>query len=194
VNWSPLRIGLTVLPIIGVIAVFYAIFSATGTSEQGALSSFAEGEMRDFRSVNNAPPQPQNELSRSDGTTTTLADKRGKLVLVNFWATWCAPCVEEMPALDALQAELGSAEFEVVAVSMDQTRADAETFYDRYGIAHLGLYHDEALSAALTAGARGLPLSVLYDRNGIEIGRLDGPAEWDGEDARRLLEAAIERY
>lgn len=193
-NWSPLRIGLTALPLIGVAAVFYVIFSATGTSQPGPLSSFAVGEMQDFRTVSDPPDQPRNTLTRWDGSTTSLPEKRGKLVLVNFWATWCAPCVEEMPALDALQGALGSDAFEVVAVSMDQRIDDAQIFYERQNIEHLGLYHDEALSAGLAAGARGLPLSVLYDRNGQEIGRLDGAAEWDSEDAKTLLRAAIERY
>lgn len=192
---SPLKFGLIAVPLVGLVAVLYVIFSAAGTSQQGALSSFAVGGMSEFRSTEGeAPAQPRNALTLADGSTLTLQDKRGKILLVNFWATWCAPCVEEMPALDALQGALGSEDFEVVAVSMDQRIEDAQAFYERHELAHLGLYHDQALSAALAAGARGLPLSVLYDRNGVELGRLDGAAEWNGEDARALLAAAIERY
>jgi thiol-disulfide isomerase/thioredoxin len=158
------------------------------------LSSFTVGEMRAFRSVTGAPGQPRGPVLTADGNEITLADKRGKVILVNFWATWCAPCVVEMPALDALQARLGSDEFEVVTISMDRRMEDAEAFFTERALDHLALYFDPNMNLAFAAGARGLPLSVLYDRNGIEIGRLDGDADWDSPEAIALIEAAIARF
>jgi len=159
-----------------------------------ALSSFTVGEMSAFRSVAGAPAQPRGPILTAEGREITLADKRGKVILVNFWATWCPPCVVEMPALDALQARLGSDDFEVVAISMDRRVEDAEAFYAERGLGHLALYFDPNMNLGFAAGARGLPLSVLYDRHGIEIGRLDGHADWASPEAVALMEAAIARF
>lgn len=186
--------GIIAAALIGLGAIVYVIISALVSSESGPLDSFATGTMGDFRTVSDAPDQPLTTILTEDGRELTLADKRGKVVLVNFWATWCAPCVVEMPALDALQARYGSDQFEVVAISMDRTIDEAGDFYREHGLTNLALYHDQSFSAAMTAGARGLPLTVLYDRNGGEIGRLDGDAEWASEDAFALIEAALERY
>jgi len=178
----------------GLLALFYVIFSALFSTEPGDMDRYARGGMSAFQTVPGAPPQPRTELATADGGQITLADKRGKVLLVNFWATWCAPCIVEMPELDALQARLGSDDFEVVAISMDRSMEEARRFYAEHGLANLALYHDPSFSAAMEAGARGLPLSVLYDRHGAEIGRLSGDAPWAGEDALALIEAAIARY
>lgn len=179
---------------VGAIAVLVMIFSALITSTPGPLESYSRGEMSGFRSVDDAPDQPLATLLTGEGEQITLADKRGKIVLVNFWATWCAPCVVEMPYLDELQARYGSSDFEVVAISMDRTIEDARAFYTQNGLDHLGLYHDQSFNSAFAAGARGLPLSVLYDRGGGEIGRIDGEAQWASEDAFALIDAALELY
>jgi thiol-disulfide isomerase/thioredoxin len=179
---------------IGAIAVIVTLFSALIASTPGPMDSFARGTMSEFRTVSGAPEQPRAALLTGDGEELTLADKRGKVLLVNFWATWCAPCVVEMPYLDQLQARYGSEDFEVVAISMDERIEDAERFYAENGLEHLGLYHDQTFRSAFAAGARGLPLTVLYDRQGGEIGRLDGDAEWASDEAFALIEAAIERY
>ena len=179
---------------LGAIAVIVTLFSALITSNPGPLDSFARGTMSEFRTVSDPPQQPGAALLTGEGEEITLADKRGKVLLVNFWATWCAPCVVEMPYLDEVQARYGSEDFEVVAISMDQRIEDAERFYAQNELTHLGLYHDQSFNSAFAAGARGLPLTVLYDRQGGEIGRLDGDAQWASEDAFALIEAAIERY
>ncbi|MBI1263722.1 MAG: redoxin family protein [Alphaproteobacteria bacterium] len=168
-----------------------AFFSGPGPA---ALSSFAVGEMRAFRTAAGAPAQPRGPVLTADNREITLADKRGKVILVNFWATWCPPCVVEMPALDALQARLGSDRFEVVAISMDRRIEDAEAFYAERGLEHLALYFDPNMNMGFAAGARGLPLSVLYDSQGREIGRLDGDADWASPEAIALMEAAIARF
>ncbi len=189
-----LKTAIIAATVIGVGAVLYVIFASLVSSTPGPLDSYARGEMRAFVSMSDPPAQPLGRIITGDGAEITLADRRGKLILVNFWATWCAPCIIEMPELDALQARLGSDNFEVVAVSMDRTMDDARRFYEENGLAHLALYHDPALRLALSAGARGLPTTILYDRHGGEIGRLSGEAAWASEDAVALIEAALARY
>jgi thiol-disulfide isomerase/thioredoxin len=186
--------GIIAALLIGLATIVYVIGSALVSSESGPLDSYAVGPMSKFRTVSEAPDQPLTTLRTGNGREISLADRRGKVVLVNFWATWCAPCVVEMPYLDALQARYGSDDFEVIAISMDRTIEDAEEFYREQELNNLALYHDQSFSAAMVAGARGLPLTVLYDRNGGEIGRLDGEAEWASDEAFMLIEAALELY
>jgi thiol-disulfide isomerase/thioredoxin len=124
---------------------------------------------------------PEIQFQDSEGRTFTLADFRGKLVLLNLWAAWCLPCRHEMPTLDRLQAELGGPDFQVLALSMDRGGFEAITkFYGEVGVKHLAL--DGSTEAASTLGAVGLPTTLLIDRDGREIGRLVGPAEWDSPD------------
>jgi len=135
---------------------------------------------------------PEVTFLDSAGNERTLADWRGKVVLLNLWATWCLPCRKEMPALDRLQREMGSDQFQVVAVSVDRTGlAGAKKFLAETGAETLALYADPTARMATTLRAAGLPATFLLDRDGREIGRLLGPAEWDGEDAKRLIGAAL---
>lgn len=189
-----LRNAIVAVTILGLAGVLYVISASLVSSAPGPLDSYARGAMSGFVSVNEPPPQPLGRITTEEGQEITLADRRGRLVLVNFWATWCAPCVVEMPELDALQARLGSDDFEVMAISMDRTMDEARGFYIENGIGHLALYHDPALRLAISAGSRGLPTTILYDRHGGEIGRLTGEAAWGSEDAVTLIEAALERY
>jgi thiol-disulfide isomerase/thioredoxin len=127
-------------------------------------------------------PQPVPDISFQDGNgqPRTLAAFSGKVVLLNIWATWCAPCRQEMPTLDRLQAELGGPEFEVVALSMDRKGPKVVTkFFGEVGVKHLALNIDTSSKAMFTLGAFGLPLTLLIDRQGREVGRVVGPAEWD---------------
>lgn len=183
------------MALIGAGAVVWTVGAAlfSGAS-QGALSSFAVGEMSRFRSADTPPPQPRGPILTGDRDEITLAGRRGQVILVNFWATWCAPCVVEMPALDALQARMGSSQFEVVAVSMDRRIEDAERFLTEHELEHLALYFDPNMNMAFAAGARGLPVSVLYDRYGREIGRLEGDADWASPEAVALIQAALVRF
>lgn len=189
-----LRSAIIALAILGLAGVLYVISASFVSSGPGPLDSYVRGEMSRFVTLDEAPPQPLGRIVTGDGEEITLADRRGKLVLVNFWATWCAPCIVEMPELDALQARLGSDDFEVMAISMDRSMDEARRFYAENGLEHLALYHDPALRLAMSAGSRGLPTTILYDRHGGEIGRLTGEAAWASDDAVALIEAALERY
>jgi len=127
-----------------------------------------------------------------DGRALTLADFAGKVVLLNIWATWCIPCREEMPALDRLQAELGSPDFAVVALSIDRGGLEAvQTFLGEIGIERLAIYLDSSGEAANTLGVIGLPATLLIDQQGREIGRLVGPAEWDSPEMVGLLRSRL---
>jgi thiol-disulfide isomerase/thioredoxin len=141
-----------------------------------------------------ARPKPVPELRFNDaqGREHTLTDFRGKVVLLNIWATWCEPCREEMPALDRLQAKLGGERFQVLALSVDQDGpAVARKFYAETGIKALPLYIDPTAKAAFTVDAAGLPASLLIDRQGREIGRHLGAVKWDEPEVVERLRRAI---
>ena len=133
------------------------------------------------------PPQSLQSLAFNgpDGKPMTLADHAGKTVLLNLWATWCAPCRAEMPALDALQKEMGSDAFQVVAVNVD-TGDDVKPkkFLQDTGVETLGYYRDSTMALfndVKTRGlALGLPVTMLVDGDGCLIAHMNGPAEWSG--------------
>lgn len=132
---------------------------------------------------------PEIRFETADEETLTLADFRGRVVLLNVWATWCGPCRKEMPTLDRLQARLGGPDFTVVPLSIDRQGVPAvKRFYQEIGIAHLGLYVDSSNRAGAALGLTGLPTTMLIDREGNEVARLVGPAEWDGPDMVALIE------
>ena len=125
-------------------------------------------------------PVPEIRFENGAGQSETLADFRGKVVLLNIWATWCAPCRKEMPMLDRLQAKLGGPNFTVVALSMDRGGlAVVKAFFAEIGIEHLALDIDTSSKAMFSLGVFGLPTTLLIDREGREVGRLIGPAEWN---------------
>ncbi|ODS01407.1 hypothetical protein AUC69_06970 [Methyloceanibacter superfactus] len=114
------------------------------------------------------------------------------MVLLNIWATWCVPCREEMPQLNALQADLGGADFEVVAINIDKGGAEkARTFLEETKATDLALYTDPSGKLFSKLKAVGMPTTLLLDPQGKEIGRLVGPADWASPEAKRLVEAAI---
>lgn len=135
---------------------------------------------------------PQFKFQDAAGAERTLADWRGKVVLLNLWATWCLPCRKEMPSLDRLQKDMGSDKFEVVAISVDRKGAAAsKKFLDETQVERLALYVDATARLSSELRVVGLPATLLLDAQGREIGRLLGGAEWDSEDAKRLIRSAL---
>jgi len=135
---------------------------------------------------------PALQFTDAEGRDLSLADFRGKVILLNIWATWCVPCRREMPTLDRLQAKLGSADFEVLALSIDrQGLAAISPFFAEVEVKALRIYVDQSGQAAQTLDIVGLPTTLLIDRMGRERGRFAGPAAWDGagsiETIRRYL-------
>lgn len=141
-----------------------------------------------------ATPVLAQDVAFADGNgrATTLAEFGGKVVLVNLWATWCLPCRKEMPTLDRLQAQLGGADFQVVTLSIDTGGAQAvRAFYQETGVQHLPVFVDVSGAAIRRLNAPGLPTTLLFDRNGAEIGRFIGPAEWDSPRIVEIIKNAI---
>jgi thiol-disulfide isomerase/thioredoxin len=126
------------------------------------------------------------------GQERNLSDFRGKVVLLNIWATWCVPCRKEMPALDHIESLLGGLKFTVVTVSVDRLGIEAvDKFFGEVGVQSLPAYVDSSGSALRTLRAFGLPTSVVIDRDGREIGRITGPAEWDSPETIEFLQSII---
>jgi thiol-disulfide isomerase/thioredoxin len=145
------------------------------------------------------PPQSLKFLAFNgpDGKPMSLADRSGKTLLVNLWATWCAPCRAEMPALDSLQAQKGGAGFEVIAINVD-TGDDTKPkkFLAETGVKNLAYYRDATMGVfnALKerALALGLPVTMLVDQEGCLVAAMNGPADWSGADAAKLIDAALD--
>ncbi|MBT9597355.1 MAG: TlpA family protein disulfide reductase [Vitreoscilla sp.] len=137
---------------------------------------------------------PDVRFAGPQGTPTSLAAFRGRVVLLNFWATWCPPCREEMPALDRLQATLGGPDFEVVTLSIDEGGMPAvRAFMVSAKILHLRAYVDVSGDARSLFGVGGVPLTLLVDRDGRELGRKLGPAAWDHPDAVESIRGLLAR-
>jgi thiol-disulfide isomerase/thioredoxin len=169
---------------------------ATATAER--LRPLARGEVAAVQVP--TVPRPLVDLAfvTPDGRPVLLSQLRGKTLLVNLWATWCAPCRKEMPALDQVQAQLGGQDFEVVAINIDTRDAEKpKAFLREIGVASLQHYTDPTAKVFQTLKAAGrafgMPTTLLVDREGCELGHLAGPAEWASDDALALLRAALNR-
>jgi thiol-disulfide isomerase/thioredoxin len=147
-----------------------------------------QGEMRKFSLQPTPRALPEIAFSTLAGEPAAMPQFRGKLVLLNLWATWCAPCVQEMPSLERLQALLGGEGLAIVALSSDRGGAQVvEPFLANLGLKKLPIYLDPKGTATRALGARGLPTTLILDRDGRELGRLEGAAQWDGPGALALL-------
>ena len=165
-------------------------------AEAAAFDPLIGGELAAFQIAREPEKLSELAFTGADGKPMTLAAFQGKVALVNLWATWCAPCRREMPALDRLQAALGGDDFVVVPISIDTgDPGRPAAFLEEIGAKGLPLYTDrttrifEELKAKSIAV--GLPVTLLLDRNGCRLGHINGPAEWDSEDGKRLIEAAV---
>jgi thiol-disulfide isomerase/thioredoxin len=172
--------------------------ATSATSQTQSLPSgpgtnpLSVGQMAAFVFKKSPEALPETSFIDASGKERSLGDWRGKVVLLNLWATWCAPCRKEMPGLDRLQGEMGSDKFDVVAVSVDKTGIEgAKKFLDQIKVEKLGVFADPSVRLGNTLKAIGMPTTLLIDREGREIGRLVGPAEWDSEEAKHLIGAAL---
>ena len=171
---------------------------SASTERAATLKPLVGGDVAAFTVADEPVPLPVFEFAGRDGVKASTADFAGKTLLLNLWATWCAPCREEMPALDKLQAELGGETFQVLPVSIDRGGPQKPlAFYKEIGVSHLPFYQDETMDIfnelKKKSLAFGLPVTLLIDKDGCVLGNLNGPADWAGFDAKQLMGAAIDQ-
>ena len=210
------KLAIVVACVAGLLAAIYGIYSISdgddkphaqsGVSEEAAgvkadmpeqipervTKELAAGKLAAFVVKPERKPIADVEFTDEEGNLRTISQWRGRVVLLNLWATWCAPCRKEMPDLAKLQKLLGGDDFEVVALSVDRKGAEASAkFLIEAEATALKLYIDSTAKALSPLQAVGLPATYLIDRQGNEIGRLLGPADWASEDALKLVLTAI---
>lgn len=153
-----------------------------------------DGAMRGFVLLKERTAAPDVPFFDETDAARHFDDFGDKVLLVNFWATWCAPCVREMPDLDELQADMGSEDFAVIAISQDlQGVAKAKPFLrEKLGLENLDLYIDKKLRLGRTFQMKGLPTTYLLDRDNRIVGAFTGPADWASPDAKALIRHIID--
>ncbi len=165
---------------------------AADRKQATGLAAYSVGEMITFVASPAPRDIPEIEFVTHDGSPTSLEAWRGKVVLLNLWATWCGPCRKEMPTLDALKGQLAGPEFDVVALSVDRGGLEKpREFLQEIEVRHLRLYNNSSGEVTAALKVIGMPTTLLINRQGQQIGRLVGPAEWDSKDALALIGAAI---
>ena len=164
----------------------------TSAVVQTDIAALRDGDMRKL--ILHDEPMPGSDVTfvGFDDSSVSFSDYAGQIVLVNFWATWCAPCREEMPYLSALQAAMGSEDFQVVTIATGRNALPGmQRFFDEIGVDNLPLHRDPQQTLAREMGVMGLPVSVLLNRDGQEVGRLIGDADWSSPSAMAIIEALV---
>jgi thiol-disulfide isomerase/thioredoxin len=179
---SPWRLGLLAFAVAAVLAGAVVAVGAAGGPPT------LKGGYGAYEPLPEPKPAPSTAFLDPDGRPIKLDAYRGRLLLVNLWATWCAPCVKELPSLDRLQAALGGDRFQVLLVSVDRKGLEvAEPFLKKLGIEHLRTSADPKSELARAFGTGGLPTSILIDADGRIVGQMLGDAEWDSQAAKALI-------
>jgi thiol-disulfide isomerase/thioredoxin len=171
--------------------VFLLVAPALGAADEGEADMPDQTKLGEFVPSSQPYPAPAISLSDTSGHSVELSELQGKLVIVNLWATWCGPCLREMPSLERLQSRLGE-RIAVLAVSEDRGGDKAvEPFLDKLGLKSVKVYIDPKSEIGHAFGARGLPTSFLIDREGKVLGRVEGAAEWDSPKILGVLEPLL---
>ncbi|MBI6628727.1 TlpA family protein disulfide reductase [Pontibaca salina] len=166
-----------------------AVGANTALADSASLEALREGDMRKLNIHSTAQPVSDLPFDLADGAgTATLADWQGKWVVLNFWATWCAPCRKEMPHLSALQSEFGGDSFEVLTLaSGPNSPTGIKKFLDEIDVDNLPRHQDPRQAVSRDMGVLGLPITVILNPAGKEIARLQGDADWHSESARAII-------
>ena len=164
-----------------------ALLANTAIADPAALMALRDGDMRKL-TVHSAPmPGSDVAFTSEDGAQVTLADYAGQTVVLNFWATWCAPCRQEMPHLSALQDAM-SDDLTVLTVATGRNPRDAiDRFFDEIGVANLPKATDPQQQLARSFGVLGLPITIILNAEGQEVARLQGDADWSSDSAMAIL-------
>lgn len=176
------------------LAFYTALFLGVNIAAAGAVDwdALAEDGLTKIAPTEPVKPVPDIAFTDRDGNEKQLSDWEGQVLLVNFWATWCVPCREEMPALDNLQAALGGDDFAVLTIASGRNAIEGiDKFFAENGIEGLPVLRDERQALSRKMGVLGLPVSVLIDREGNEIARVIGDLEWDSDVAKDLISQMI---
>lgn len=182
--------ALKVFLLIGLIAVFGVVVQSCQKPKTG-LERLSVASLSKLTVLESPPLQPDLTFSSTSDAVMSLSDYRGKVILVNAWATWCPPCVAEMPSLNSLQAQRGGDDFQVVTISLDNKKEQITEFFDENGIDVLPSWHDGSYQINGKLQLPGLPTSVIYDRSGQEVARLMGEADWESPEALALIDYLI---
>jgi thiol-disulfide isomerase/thioredoxin len=176
----------------GLAAVYTAALALANpaTADIAAAQATLEGSMKKLVFHGEPKPAGTSDFTTFEGEPLNLAQWRGKWVVVNFWATWCAPCRKEMPMLDALHDEFGGDSFEVVTIATTRNPPQAMLdFFEEIGVEHLPLHRDPGSTLAREMAVLGLPVTVILNPEGQEIARLTGDADWASDSARAMIRA-----
>ncbi|MFO1128881.1 MAG: TlpA disulfide reductase family protein [Rhodospirillales bacterium] len=173
------------------LALIFAI-SSGGASTVARSCGKAPDTIAKFDPAKEMVTAPSEPFTDEEDKERTLADYRGSALVVNFWATWCAPCVKEMPSLDRLARDVQKDGLVVLALSADREGAPVvRRFYDKNDITHLPVSIDRMSRVARALKVGGLPTTVMFDREGHEVGRVVGTAEWDAPETLSFLRACL---
>lgn len=189
-----MRLGLSAL-LYGVITLGANPTAANDlTKDQIAqLKEMRSGDMRKLVVHKEARPRIEETFRDQNGNGFTLADYEGKVVVLNFWATWCPPCRAEMPGIDRLAGEMDGSDVAVLALSTDRFDIErVEAFFEDIGVKNLPVLQDRKGVVARKAGVLGLPVTIILDRQGREIARVQGEAHWDSPDVKAILARIVE--
>jgi thiol-disulfide isomerase/thioredoxin len=191
---NPVRLALGGVILVGVAAVLYVIASASfKPSGPADLTEFKKGTLEKLDVPATPRAAPTTVFTSLDGKPTTLADFKGRVVVMNLWATWCAPCKAEMPTLAKLQAAYATQPVTVLPITVDRDGDLNLVNEEMAANPPLKTYRDPGykISFALQPRAQGYPTTVIYDRQGRERARMAGPADWSGPEARGIVEKLL---
>ena len=178
---------------VGAVAVNPAYAAELGAEDIAALKEARTGDMTKLVFHSEPRERVEKAFKDADGNEVTLAAYEGKITVVNFWATWCPPCRAEMPSIDRLAADMADTDVAVIAISTDRFDiARVGAFYEEIGIKTLPLLQDKGGRLAREAAVIGLPVTLILDRQGREIARLQGEAHWDADEVKALLTKIVE--
>jgi len=168
------------------------IANPASAMDAAALEPLREGTMRKLNFSEAPVSLPEIALERREGGMVTLNDYAGRIVVLNFWATWCAPCREEMPSLAELNRTFGGEDFAVVTVAAGPNPPQAlERFLTEYGVSDLPVLLDPRMELSREVGVLGLPVTLILDRDGTEAARLIGDADWASPSAKAIVAAIL---